>query len=244
MDTVNYALNIWRARSAHFSEDAQYVEGDQEIPAIGINAILLATLDWRPGPAVRPWLRESLMVVSAASAALAAALMILRHRRSGEGSTLGELELVNVHDDNFEGTQMFFQSTLDTIRRSQIDRSINAGQEMGLVLGVNIHLSEDLGLCTLQGGEETFDHASLLHPARKNLGSPWRKFFFCHGTGNEFTGAFISPHFDMLEFRLPKTLEDMFAKKRFEYMWLSVKHRQVILSCSQIQRFTLTTNIS
>src|SRR5690606_29487710 len=101
MNTVNYALNTWRASSAHFSEDAHYV-GDQKIPAIGINAILLATLDWRPGPAVRPWLRESLLVVNAASAALAAALMILRHRRSGESAPFSELELVNTHSGNFE----------------------------------------------------------------------------------------------------------------------------------------------
>lgn len=229
MDTVNYALSVWRASSAHFSEDAHYI-GDQKIPVIGTNAILLATLDWRPGPAVRPWLKESLLIANVASAALAAALMILRHRRYGESTPFGELELVNAQSDNSEGTQMFLQSTLDTIRRSQIDQGINVGQELGLVLGVNIQLSKDLCLWALQSDEERFAPASLLHPARRTLGSPWRKFCLCYGMGNEFIVNAIPPCLAMLEFRLPGVLERMYSKKRSEYMWMRIKHRQVRLS--------------
>ena len=45
METVNYALNVWQANTAHFTEDAHYIEGEREISAIGTNAILLAALD-------------------------------------------------------------------------------------------------------------------------------------------------------------------------------------------------------
>ncbi|MBE3042633.1 hypothetical protein IMZ48_08660 [Candidatus Bathyarchaeota archaeon] len=244
MEAVNYALNTWRANTAHFSEDAHYIEGDQEFSTIGTNAILLATLDWRPGPTVRPWLRGSLMVVNAASAALGVALMILRRRRIDEGAPFSELELIGVHETNPEGLQMFIQATLDTIWRSQVDRGINAGQELGLTLGVNIQLSKDLCLWTLQSDdEETFNPASLLQPARKSLGSSWRKFCLLHGMGNEFIRSSAPPRLGFLEFRIPGILERMYTTKRLSYMWLKIKFRQVRLLFSHFVRLTLANQL-
>lgn len=228
MEAINYALNVWQANTVHFSEDAHYIEGEQEISAIGTNAILLAVLDWRPGPAVRPWLRETLMVVNIASAALGATLMILRHQRLREGAPLSEIELLDIHKTGSEGLQLFLRTALDTARKDQIGKIMNAGQDLGVILGVDIQLSKDLCLWSLQNGEDTkYSPTPLLHPARKTLGSPWGKFCFSRGIGNEFIRGSVPQTYGTLEFRIPNILARMYLKTRVNYMWLGIKHRQV-----------------
>lgn len=229
METVNYALNVWQANTAHFAEDAHYIEGEQEISAIGTNAILLAALDWRPGPEVRPWLRETLMVVNVTSAALGATLMILRHQRLGEGAPLSEPDLLKIDKTSSEGVRLFLRTALDTIRKDQIGKRISAGQELGVILGVHIQLSKDLCIWSLQNEDDKkYSPAPLLHPGRKTLGSPWGRFCFPRGIGNEFIRGSVRRTHGILEFHIPSILARMYLKTRVKYMWLGIKHRQVI----------------
>lgn len=228
METVNYALNIWQANTVHFAEDAHYIQGEQKISAIGTNAIILAALDWRPGPAVRPWLRQTLMVVNVASAALGATLMILRHQRLCEEAPLSELDLPNIHKTSSEGVRLFIRTALDTVRKDQMGKSIIAGQELGVTLGVHIQLSKDLCIWSLQNEDgEKYSPAPLLHPARKTLGSPWGRFCFPRGIGNEFIRGSVPQTHGTLDFRIPNILARMYLRTRVNYMWLGIKHRQV-----------------
>ena len=168
------------------------------------------------------------MVVNVASAALGATLMVLRHQRLHEGAPLSELDLLNIHKTGSEGVRLFLRTALDTIRKDQIGRSISTGQELGVIFGVHIQLSKDLCVWSLQNeDDQKYSPAPLLHPARKTLGSPWGKFCFPRGIGNEFIRGAVPQTQGTLELRIPNILARMYLRTRVNYTWLQIKHRQV-----------------